>query len=148
MNAHHGERSMKVTRDVVRDLLSVYLAGEASADTRAFVDSYLESDAELARQVEVARAGALRLPPTSPPAPAAEKQALDATRQLLKARTSTLVVATLFTLLPLTFVFKDSRVTFVLIRDAPVIGLAWWATAAVMWTWHILVRRRLRVSGL
>ena len=139
---------MNVTRDVVKDLLTVYLAGEASADTRAFVEDYLKSDAALAREVETARAGALGLPSTPPPAPAAEKQALDATRQLLKTRTSTLVVATVFTLLPLSFVFHDSRITFVLIRDAPVIGLTWWATAAVMWTWHILVRRRLRVSGL
>jgi anti-sigma factor RsiW len=139
---------MKVTRDVVKDLLTVYLAGEASADTRAFVEDYLRTDPALAREVEAARAGALGLPPTPPPAPATEKQALDATRQLLKTRTSTLVVAVVFTLLPLTFVFRDSQITFVLIRDAPVIGLTWWATAAVMWTWHILVRRRLRVSGL
>jgi hypothetical protein len=66
----------------------------------------------------------------------------------LKARTSTLVVAVVFTLLPLTFVFRDSQITFVPIRDAPVIGLTWWATAAVMWAWHIAIRRRLRVSGL
>ena len=29
---------MKVTRDVVKDLLTVYLAGEASPDTKAFVE--------------------------------------------------------------------------------------------------------------
>jgi hypothetical protein len=139
---------MNVTRDVVKDLLTVYLAGEASPDTRAFVEDYLRSDQALAREVESARAGSLGLPPTPPPAPDAGKQALDATRQLLKTRTSTLVVAAVFTLLPLTFVFHDSRITFVLIRDAPVIGLTWWATAAVMWTWHVIVRRRLRVSGL
>ena len=139
---------MNVTRDVVKDLLTVYLAGEASADTRALVEDYLKSDAALAREVEAARSGSLGLPSMPPPAPAAEKQALDATRQLLKTRTSTLVVAVAFTLLPLTFVFSGSRITFFLIRDAPVIGLAWWAVAAVLWGCHIWVRRRLRVSGL
>lgn len=34
------------------------------------------------------------------------------------------------------------------IRDAPVIGIAWWVTAAIMWIWHVRIRRRLRVSGL
>ena len=139
---------MNVTRDVVKDLLTVYLAGEASPDTRAFVEDYLKSDAALAREVEGARVLSLGLPPMPPPAPAAEKQALDATRQLLKTRTSTLVVAVVFTLLPLSFVFSGSRITFFLIRDAPVIGLAWWAAAAVLWTCHLWVRRRLRVSGL
>jgi len=139
---------MNVTRDVVKDLLTIYLAGEASADTRAFVEDYLESDPALAREAETARLAALGLPPTPPPAPAAEKQALDATRQLMKTRTSTLVMATVFTLLPLAFVVHESRMTFILIRDAPTVGLAWWGTAAVMWGWHILVRRRLRVSGL
>jgi anti-sigma factor RsiW len=137
-----------VTRDVVKDLLTVYLAGEASVDTRAFVEEYLKTDTALAREVEAARTGSLGLPPIPPPAPAAEKQALDATRQLLKTRTSTLVVAVLFTLLPLTFVFSGSRITFFLIRDAPVIGLTWWSVAAVLWACHLWVRRRLRVSGL
>jgi anti-sigma factor RsiW len=139
---------MNVTRDVVKDLLTVYLAGEASPDTRALVEDYLKSDAALAREVEAARAGSLGVPSLPPPAPGAEKQALDATRQFLKARTSTLVVAVVFTLLPLTFVFSGSRITFFMIRDAPVIGLTWWAAAAVLWACHLWVRRRLRVSGL
>ena len=139
---------MNVTRNVVKDLLTVYLAGEASPDTRAFVEDYLKSDAALAREVEAARVGSLGLPATPPPALAAEKQALDASRELLKTRTSTLVVGDVFTLLPLSFVFSGSRITFFLIRDAPVIGLAWWAAAAVLWACHFWVRRRLRVSGL
>jgi hypothetical protein len=40
---------MKVTRDVIVDLLPLYVAGEASPDTRALVDEYLKGDAELAR---------------------------------------------------------------------------------------------------
>ena len=139
---------MNVTREVVKDLLTVYLAGEASTDTRQLVEEYLKSDPELARDVEAARAGHQGLPAAPALVPSAEKQALDATRQLLKARTATLVIAVLCTLLPFSFVFEGSRVTFVLFRDAPVIALAWWATAAVMWAWHISIRRRLRVSGL
>jgi len=137
---------MNITRDVIKDLIPVYLAGDVSADTRTLVESYLKSDPELAADVSAARGDSLGLPATTPPT--AEKQALDATRQLLKSRTSTLVVATLFTVLPLTFAFRGTTITFLLIRDAPVIGLAWWATAAIMWIWHASIRRRLRVSGL
>jgi len=139
---------MNVTRDVVKDLITIYLAGEASSDTRALVEEYLEHDAELASDVAAARAESLRLPPTSALPPTAEKEALEKTRQMIKTRTSTLVVATLFSILPLSFAFKGSTITFLVIRDAPTVGLAWWATAAAMWVWHLGVRRRLRVSGL
>ena len=136
---------MKISRDIVKDLIPVYLAGDASADTQAVVESYLKTDPELASDVKAARGG-LGLPPTR--MPTAEKQALEATRQLLKSRTSTLVVAMIFTVLPLTFVFHGTTITFLLIRDAPTVGITWWVTAAIMWIWHLWIRRRLRVSGL
>ena len=137
---------MNVSRDVVKDLIPIYLAGDASADSRALVESYLKTDPELAGDVTAARGASLGLPAT--PTPTAEKQTLDATRQLLKNRTSTLVVAMIFTVLPLTFAFHGTTVTFFLIRDAPAIGIAWWVTAAIMWAWHVSIRRRLHVSGL
>lgn len=39
---------MEVTRNVILDLMPIYLADEASADTRALVESYLKEDPELA----------------------------------------------------------------------------------------------------
>src|SRR5205823_2975860 len=46
---------MKITRDIIGDLLPAYLSGEASADTRALVDEAAAGDAEIARLVESAR---------------------------------------------------------------------------------------------
>src|SRR5262245_7015380 len=115
---------MTVTQDVVRDLVPVYLAGDASADTRRLVEQFAARDPAIAREIEGARESTGRLPATPPLAPTAEKAALDTTRQLLKTRTSTLVVAILFTLLPLSFVFQGGRVTFFVLRDAPVIASA------------------------
>jgi anti-sigma factor RsiW len=40
---------MKVTRDVIYDLLPSYFAGDASHDTRALVEAYFETDPEFAR---------------------------------------------------------------------------------------------------
>jgi anti-sigma factor RsiW len=39
---------MEITRDVILDLLPLYLAGEVSEDSRVLVERYLESDPELA----------------------------------------------------------------------------------------------------
>jgi len=137
---------MEITRDVIKDLLPLYVSGEVSSDTKTLVEAYLRLDPELSRAVAAARA--LELPPTPGPAPTSEKAALDETRQLLKTRSSTLATAILFTLLPFAFAFDESGITFLLIRDRPVVGMAWLFTAAVLWGWHVHVRRRLRVSGL
>jgi hypothetical protein len=40
---------MEITSDVILDLLPLYLAGEASPDTSALVEKYLETDPELAQ---------------------------------------------------------------------------------------------------
>lgn len=140
---------MHVTKDVVRDLLPAYLANEASAGTCALVESFAAADAEFAQEMAAMRAGAgSSLPPTPPPPTTAEKLALDETRRQLRARTSTMVAGVFFTLLPLSFVVHDGRVTYFLVRDAPVAAAVHWLTAAIMWGWHLVVRRRLRVTGL
>lgn len=141
---------MNLTREVVRDLMTVVYAGDASPASRQLVEEYLEGDPELAREAEALRK-TLALPgmfAAAAVAPSSEKQTLDATRQLLKQRNGTFAVALLFTVLPLSFAFEGSRITFLVIRDAPVIGIAWWATALVMWGWHLALRRRGRVEGL
>jgi hypothetical protein len=40
---------MKITRDVIYDLLPAYFADEVSADTRAVIDEFLTTDPEFAR---------------------------------------------------------------------------------------------------
>lgn len=137
---------MELPRDVVTDLLPLYISGEVSDETKRLVDAYLARDPELARSVAAARA--FELPHTPGPAPSAARMALEETRQLIKRRTETLATAIFFTVLPFTFTFDGSGITFLLIRDKPVVGSAWLLTAASLWVWHILIRRRLRVAGL
>jgi anti-sigma factor RsiW len=43
---------MEITRDVMLDLMPLYMAGEASADTRALVEEYLKTDPQLANIAE------------------------------------------------------------------------------------------------
>lgn len=139
---------MNVTRDVVRDLLTLCAAGDASADSRALVEEHLRRDPALRAEADALEAES-RLPAVPPVAAAtAEKLALEKTRQLMKTRTSTLAVAVLFTVLPFSFSFSGTGITFLLFRDAPAIAAAWWSTAAVMWAWHAWVRRRLSVAGV
>ena len=51
---------MKITRNVILDLLPLYLANEVSADTRALIEKYLETDPEFANFVK--RSAAMEAP--------------------------------------------------------------------------------------
>lgn len=135
---------MNVTRDVIQDLLTVYLSGEASRDTRALVEEWLRTDPELARQVERARALDL---PQPPPPPSVEKRALETTRKLLRWRMVLLGTAIYVTTLPLTITFDRNGYRGLMIEGWPerVVILA---IAIGLWIAFWRFTRRLRVAGL
>ncbi|MBU8922207.1 MAG: hypothetical protein KOO63_10360 [Bacteroidales bacterium] len=43
---------MKITRDVILDLLPLFVSGEGSSDTRKLVEEYIETDPEIAEIVK------------------------------------------------------------------------------------------------
>ena len=55
---------MKVTRDVIYDLLPGYFSGDVSPDTRALVDEFLQQDPEFSKMLERFRAVFRETPPT------------------------------------------------------------------------------------
>ena len=57
---------MNVTREVVVDLLPLYVSGEASPATRALVEAWLRDDPELAREAQALAAAPV---PVGGPAP-------------------------------------------------------------------------------
>jgi len=76
---------MKVTRDVIYDLLPSYFAGEASPDTRALVDEFLRDDPEFAHMMQ--RFRAVFQEPAHPDAAGnREQQTFDRVRELLHKR--------------------------------------------------------------
>ncbi len=139
---------MNVTREIVKDLLPLYVSGEASPETRALVEAFLREDPELARLAEALRAEELA-PARGAIAPSGSgREALSQAKALLRRRTWTLALALFFTGLPLSFVFGDSGLRFLLIRDAPALGSASLAVAVALWIAYALTVRRLRVTGL
>src|SRR5262245_4996104 len=74
---------MNGTRDVILDLLPIYVAGEASPATRELVEEYLKGDAMLARRVEEMRAESHAAMPAAGPRPEIELQSLRRTRRVL-----------------------------------------------------------------
>jgi hypothetical protein len=83
----------EITQQVILDLLPLYLANEASADTRALVEQYLGTDPELAKLAKETKMTELI---KDIPIPLAEKDKLEAfkeARRLEFLRTVFVIVA-------------------------------------------------------
>lgn len=144
-----------ITPDVIKDLLPLYVAGEASADTRAIVEAWLRTDADTAAyaatlaKVHAAPAGPLTTGAVNPAAVAGwGPVALARTKSLLRRRTWLMAAAIFCSGLPFTIVGGDAGVRFFMLRDAPLASLALISVAAVCWVMFALTVRRLRVTGL
>jgi len=135
----------ELTREVVKDLLPLYAAGEASQDSRALVEEWLRTDPELARLAAELQGGGA--PPAEARAGAGRKE-LATARALLRKRSWLMGLAILFTGLPLSFVFDEHGLQLFMLRDAPRTSAALWAIAAGLWVGFGAVSRKLKVTGL
>jgi anti-sigma factor RsiW len=139
---------MNVTRDIIMDLLPVYVSGEASADTRRLVEEFLEEDPDLGR---LATSLDLRTDPFPKPdldLPAGlERRALERTRSLLRQRAWILATALLCTLLPFSMAYIGDHIAFLMFRDIPASRLLW-LVAAGLWLYYVSLRRATRHTQL
>jgi predicted anti-sigma-YlaC factor YlaD len=138
---------MNVTREVILDLLPLYLAGEASPATRALVEEYLKQDPELAQRIRLqwAESFAKAMPSDLPPE--LELRSLRRTRSLLGWQRWLFGFAITFSALSLSSElswegghFKEFHF---LLRDYPAPLGTLLALGLICWTGYFLIRRRL-----
>jgi len=140
---------MNVTRNVVTDLLPLYLAAEASDDTRALVEAYLKQNPTFAVEVReqaekrTALLGAL----TAVPSADHEKLTLQRVRRFNRRRANLLGVSIATTLMPLAFGFDDRHIHWMMLRDQPNQALVFWVFALGCWIAYYLTGRRLRTTA-
>jgi hypothetical protein len=135
---------MNITVDVGRDLFALVQAGEASQDSRKLVDEYARVHPEFARETEAACA-ALPAPPAPPDR---EMETLRRTKAMLRLKSWLFGLALALTLAPLSFVFGNGEIRFLLFRDAPGAAVGLWSTAVAGWVAFYVIARRVRASGL
>lgn len=133
-----------VTRDIIEDLIPVYLSGEASPDTKTLVEQYVSVHPEMAALLQGGR-----LPDFNASAsPDLGLKALQQTRILLKQRTSFLVLAAMLSVSIFTFSFHGSNIRFLLFRDAPAVAWTLLAASVIFYLRFYLICRQLVVTGL
>ena len=137
---------MGPTLDVMKDLMVVYLSGEASPDTRRLVEEYAIAHPDYAELLK--RSGAAALGEAGPPPASVEMNALRLTRQFILLRSLFFGMGIAFTLAPFTFAFKEGNVTFFLWRDVPGLGTAFASIAVASWVACYVMHRAVRKAGL
>jgi len=138
---------MNVTREVILDLLPVYLAGEASPATRALIEEYMKQDPELAERIRLQWADSLATAVPSALPPDLELRSLRRTRRLLSRQKWLFGFGICFTALSFTseISFQDGRFKefHFLIRDFPAEFGTFAVLAVVCWVGYYAIRRRL-----
>ena len=139
---------MKVTDEVMNDLLTLYLAGEASADTKTLLESHARQNATFASRLAAAGAPSPITMPAGGPPSDLELKTLTETRRFIFRRTVFCAGGIFFTLLPLVFSFDERGVEFLVLGRHT--GLMWsfWSIAVASWTACYLMHRQIRQVGL
>ena len=140
---------MTITRDVINDLLPVYLSGDASADTRALVERFLAGDPTLAAEVKAhAERGAALLQTlgtsTQLAASDAEVATFERVRRHHRDRNTFLAFGVAFALTPLAFSFSNGHIHWLMLRDNPTQALIFLAASAYCWISFAVLTRRGR----
>jgi hypothetical protein len=142
---------MKVTRDVIVDLLPLYVAGEASVDTRTLVEEFLRQDPELELQAREARFEPLATTgmPRAVVPPDVELRSLRRTHGLIRWQRLTYAWALTLSFLSLTTAisFEGGRVhARLLLFEYPGVIVPCVALALSCWANYFVLRRRAQVT--
>ena len=133
---------MNITRDVILDLLPLYLADEVSEDTRALVEAFLATDAKLAVLVEQA---AIEKLPEEIPVPLSkeiEMKTFEKTKQLMRQQ-KILMGLSIFTSLMFIAFRGDSEGVRWLWADSPEVGWPLFVVTTIFWTAYLNISYQL-----
>ena len=143
---------MNVTREVILDLLPVYLAGESSPATRTLVEEYLKQDEELAQRIRMQWADnfAKAIPSALPPD--LELKSLRRTRSLLGLQRWLFGFGIFFFAASLSnqisFEGAHLKEFHFLLRDYPLVFGLFLTLGLACWITYFSIRRRLRTGAL
>jgi hypothetical protein len=139
---------MTITRDVITDLLPLYLAGEASSGTKALIESYLRDNPEFASTIRQAteRGEALLGFSADAPSPDHEKATLERVRRFNRRRTILLALAWGFALTVLAFSFQGQQIRWVMLRDSPVQALIFTIASFACLAAYLSMGRKLHMK--
>ena len=131
---------MKITPDVINDLLPIYASGECSTDTRKLVEEYMKENPGIIPPVKDFQ----HLLPNAIPAGLKandELHALVKTRRQLRVRSTLMGLAIFFSIVPFSFLYTGGKFYF-LMAEAPVSAIVYGALGLLSWGLYFWIRRK------
>jgi len=142
---------MKITREVIVDLLPAYVSGEASPATRALVEEYISQNPELFEHVRRLQSDDPLALPEIPLPPELAMRSLRRTKALLAWQRWLFSLGMFFTLVSLSFEIDIAggriREFHFLLRDSPELFGSLLAAGITCWVSYFTIRR-LPSAGL
>jgi len=131
---------MKVTADVINDLLPLYTSGECSGDTRLLVEEFMKANPGMRPATDAIEEslsssihGHLTLND--------ELKSLKATRRRLKIRSSVMGLAIFFSIAPFSFIYTQGKL-YSLISESPISAIVYGSLGVICWGIYFMMKRR------
>lgn len=138
---------MKVTRDVIIDLLPVYFSGEASTDTKKLVNNYFDQNPDFAAEAKKSSEQIITNDIPITLKKENEMETINRTKKFIKIRSWLLGFAIFFTIAPFSFAHMDDKF-YVLLLDSPMTALIYGSIGILFWISYFIARNKLKTSGL
>jgi hypothetical protein len=141
---------MNISREVIKDLLPLYVSGEASDETRELVQDYVDKDPELkAMLTEMSEAEQLLShKPHVPDLADSQVRSFQKARLLIRYRGLIMGAAIAYSLFPFTFIYENGEMHWVVISEMPKVAVSSAVIACILWCTYLFISRKGRKIGL
>lgn len=134
---------MKITEDIINDLLPLYLSDECSDDTKRAVSEYLAVHPEFAEKVRDISTAALPTDFAVKLTANDEMRTLKRTQLLIRRKTYLMAGAIFFSLIPFSCLYTNERL-YIFFIESPRTALAYGTVGVIFWIFYFLDQRKLR----
>ena len=134
---------MKITEEVMNDLLPLYFAAECSGDTKMLVEEYFQEHPEFEQQSRQKYKDLFAEKDVPSLTHTEEVRTLRSTRRWMKVRSFVLAFAIFFSLCPFSYYHSDNGSAF-LFLEHPSEALIYVPVAIVFWGFYFGIKRRLQ----
>ncbi len=132
---------MIISKDIINDLLPLYLSEDCSADTKQLVEKYLKSNPDFEKHAKRLNENPIPKNVLQPLQKTDELKSLLKTRRLLKARGFFIGFAIFLSLVPFSF-YSNEEHSFFMLVDAPLTALLFAICSIPLWIGYFIVKRK------
>ncbi len=133
---------MNITKDIIADLIPLYLSDDCSEDTKRAVTEYIAEHPDFAEQLRKITAASLPPDPANPLTANDEMKTLKRTHTLLQRQKYLMGFAFFFSLTPFSFLYTDGRMYW-LFLEAPVSASIYAGIGILLWILYVVSRRSI-----